>query len=124
MKIWQVICGIAVILGIIGSFFVIENRWNQSDEVFAAEKEMTHMKKETVETFQQVQMQMKRNDDKLDKKFTLQMNTIVYDNLNEQYYRLKREVKSNPDDSELREEFENVKKRRKETKKRINDSVK
>ena len=35
IKIWQVIVSVGVVLGLIGGFFTMEDRWNQSDEVLA-----------------------------------------------------------------------------------------
>jgi TolA-binding protein len=124
MKLWQVISGVAVVLALIGSFFVIESRWNQSGGVMAAEREIKTIRKETIQTFQQVRDQIKTTNNKLDKKFTFQINSMQYDTLTEQYYRLKREVKAIPSDRELREEFENVKRRRLESKKQMAESVK
>lgn len=124
MKLWQIITGVGVVLALIGSFFVIESRWNQTEAVHAAEKQIILVKDNTVKTFKDVHKQIQRSNEKLDKKFTFQMNSMQYDTLTEQYYRLKKEIKKNPTDRELREEFEDVKKRRVEAKKQMEDSIK
>jgi len=122
--IWKIISGLGVVLALIASFFVIETRWNQADKVLAADTKIGQIQKETIKTFKSIRCEIKDGNEKLDKKFTYQINAMQFDTLTERYYMLKRKLKTNPNDAELIEEFEDIKKRRSQAEENMRNIIK
>ena len=110
IKIWQVIVSVGVVLGLIGGFFTMEDRWNQSDEVLAAEADFDNklliVSKETIKTFESYQMKQSVET----KGMKLEILDMQYKRLRDEYYKVRKELKANPDDIDLKEELERIKK--------------
>jgi len=121
---WKLTISVATVLALIGSFFVIESRWNQSDEVLAADTKIESIQKETAKTFKGIRGEIEKSNRKLDKKFTYQIQSMQLESLTKQYYLLKRKLKSSPNDVELREEFQDVKEQRAKLKEKMKEIVK
>ncbi len=98
VKAMRLIIPFGVLLGVLTSLFVVEDRWNQQPGLLAAEKNV-------VKTFQMFQTKQET----VTKILQVQLLNIQYDNLNERYYRLRKEVRDNPEDLFLIEELNRTK---------------
>lgn len=107
--VWAVICGIVLLLGFGATVIEIEDRYAKATEV---EAEIREMEKETVETFEAFQMKQQTVNDAMH----LQILDMEYENYTDRYYDLKGKLKEAPEDTELQEELEAIKERRKELK--------
>ena len=96
-KIWQYIAGLCTLLSILGGLFLVDDRWNQSNIVQAAEEN-------TIKTFKMFQMKQEMDI----KKIQIEIYNIRYDSATNEYYRLKKELRDNPNDEELKEDIQRI----------------
>ena len=93
---------LTVLFSLAGGLWALEDRYVSEQE---AASSLTLFNQKITQDFQQVE---------------LRILTIQYDNLTESYYKYKRLIRENPNDTELLQEFEEIKNKRSELKIEIN----
>ena len=106
---WTAIIGFGTILALIGGLYQVDDRYAKADDLFVVKETIEEKTIQTFEAFQTKQQSI--NDSVL-----LQILNIQYDNLIDRYYKLKNELKEFPTDEDLKQEFEEVIKRKEEIK--------
>ena len=111
MKNWKLIVSIIISIGtIFGAAYYAEDRWNQSSKVEAAEFKVIAMEKQTIQTLETFQKQQTL-------RFEMQQEQFLGDML----FRNKMERRKFPNDLELKQEEQELRERRTETKKNISE---
>jgi hypothetical protein len=118
--VWTIIIGIGVVGGAIGTLFLVEDRYAKARDLITLEDHMYDdvdhkivlVENKSVQTFESYQM--KQNT--INKGLQLQILNVQYDNLTDRYYTLKRMLRDNPNNSDLRNEFNEVQRQRENVK--------
>jgi len=124
---WKIIISVGVAAGLFVSLFTIDNRFAKSDELVVLEKNIIKEQEsafklaeaQTIKTFQTFQMQQIF----VNKALQLQILNIQKENLDKQYYTIKRQLRKSPDDIELKDEYSDVKQQRLLIKQRIEKQI-
>lgn len=121
--IYKVVVGLGVIAGLIVSITIIDARFAKTKEVEAAAEKIqsntTHAielaEVETVKTLKDFQTQQQT----LTKMLELQILTNRQDNLNRHYLDLKRQLSKTPEDTDIKEELQEIKHEKRVIKEKI-----
>lgn len=125
---WKLIIAIGVIVSLFVGLQQVDSRFAKSDELATLESNLKTItaekfkvaEAETIKTFETFQMQQMI----MTKSLQYQILNIQKNMLDRRYYDLKRKLSKNPDDLEIKEEYEDVKQQRKDIQKRINETLK
>lgn len=93
-NIWKIITGLAVILGLLGGVYAIDDRYAKEELVAQS---LEQFQQQTQQTYKQFQL-----------KVQLQFYQIIYDNLTKEMFTYKRMMRENPDDQDIHEEYNRV----------------
>lgn len=111
MKNWKLILSLIISVGtIFGAAYFAEDRWNQSSDVEAAEVKVIAMEEQTVKTLKGFQKQQNI-------RFEMQQEQFIGDML----FRNRIEQRKFPNDPELKQEEQELRTRKKDIKKKINE---
>ncbi len=121
---WKLIIAIGIVISLFISLSTVDNRFAKSDELDSLAITITKDRNnafklaeaQTVKTFQTFHIQQII----LNKGLQLQILNIQKENLDKQYYNLKREMRKYPEDIFLKQDFEEIKQQKIEINKRIN----
>lgn len=105
-NIWKLITGFAVILGLLGGVYAIDDR-------YAKEKTVT-------QSLQQFQEQTQKTYKQFQLKVQLQFYQMMYDNLTKEMFTYKRMIRENPNDQDIRDEYDRIVYERNQIKDKIN----
>ena len=124
---WKSIATITVLITLFGGMFAIDNRFAKSSQLeslsVTVSKDRTAAIKlaevQTIKTFQGFQMQQMM----MNKGLQLQILNIQKESIEKEYWDLKRRVRDNPNDRELKEDFNDVKIQRQLIKEKIDKII-
>ncbi len=124
---WKLIATLTVLITLFGGMFAIDNRFAKSSQLnelstTVCKDRDTAIKLaevQTIKTFQGFQMQQIM----MNKSLQLQILNIQKDSLDKEYWDLKRRLRDNPNDQDLKEDFNDVKIRRRIIKEKIEQKI-
>ena len=104
---WKIISGVVVIFSLLGGVWAFDDRYAK-EEIVA--QNLQQLQQQTTQTIKQVQL-----------KIQLQFYQMMYDNLTKEMFSYKRLLRENPNDPEIREEYERIIIERNRIKTKINE---
>ena len=124
---WKLIIASGVLVSLFVGISTIDNRFAKSDQLNILE---THIEKninnklllaeaETVKTFEIFQMQQST----MNKTLQLQILNVQKDSIEKQYWLLKSQLRKDPNDIELQQDFEDIKKQSEDIKEKIDIKI-
>lgn len=125
--VWKIIIAVGVIVSLFISLYTVDARFAKSDQLkilqVNIEKDTCNALKlaeaESVKTFQGLQMQQIM----MNKSLQLQILNIQKESIEKDYWDIKRRLRSNPNDIELQNDFNEVKKQREIIKEKIEQKI-
>jgi hypothetical protein len=114
-KISSIIGAILLISAFAGAIIGFENRYVTKDEVNAKEINV-------VETLREFQIEQQQRSETFELKTDYKFYKFIYDDLTEKIEKYRRDIKKNPDDLFIQEEYKDLIERRREIRKKM-DSI-
>jgi len=124
---WKLISAIIVIITLFIGLFTIDNRFAKSDEIKALKTNITNERKAELKTseFQVVKTlyDFRIQQQIMNQALQYQIYNIQKESISKEYWNLKRRIKDNPLDDELKEDFAQIKIQKEYIQQKIDSSL-